>query len=267
MSVDTCKSGNSMDIPKPDGFFGIRHLQYGLLTAASIIAYGIRTVLNTYPEWASKKNLMLSSFFWGYVCFQIGAGQLARNYGPKLFLGTAIFICSIFTVLVPVFGAQFGYGGVIACRVIQGMCQGFLYPSTHNLLSLWSPVQDRATVGSFVYAGLFVPAVALISLSFVGSTQKEVTIFILVIAVGFNAGVFSGFNVNHIDISPTHSGTLMGITNSTDKALWDIVFCIAAGVYIVTGSFYIFAASGEVQPWDKSEVSDKTENKSEKIAL
>lgn len=37
---------------------------------------------------------------------------------------------------------------------------------------------------------------------------------LLVIAVGMNAATYSGFNVNHIDLSPTHAGTLMGITNS-----------------------------------------------------
>lgn len=32
-------------------------------------------------------------------------------------------------------------------------------------------------------------------------------------AVGFNSGIFCGFNVNHVDISPNHAGILMGITN------------------------------------------------------
>lgn len=62
-----------------------------------------------------------------------------------------------------------------------------------------------------------VPALALFILNFIGSGQKEVTIFFLVVAVGFNAGVYSGYNVNHIDISPVHSGTLMGITNTVSN--------------------------------------------------
>ncbi|KAJ8980965.1 hypothetical protein NQ317_013419 [Molorchus minor] len=458
-------TGKNMEIQKPDKCFGVRHFQYTLLFVGTIIAYGIRTILNvaviamisddppdesvpTYPEWASKKNLMLSSFFWGYISLQIFAGQLAKNYGPKFFLSAAIFLCSLFTALVPYFGAWFGYGGVIACRVIQGMCQGFLFPSVHNLLSLWAPLSDRTTVASFVYAGgplgnviampltgaiaastvgwpvifylygfvgmvwsilwlftgsdspskckgisaeekkyiedglvsedretvptpwrsiltslpflailvshfgqnwgfwtllteipsymenillfkiasnsylsalpylvlwllsfvmsplaewlirrrivslgvsrkifntigLFVPAFALFALTFVDGTQKTTTIFILVIAVGFNAGVLSGYNLNHIDISPTHAGTLMGITNSlsnifsiiaplavdavksvsghseTDKALWNIIFGLAAVIYIVTGSFYIYGGSGTVQAWDHIEDHEK----------
>ncbi|XP_023312969.1 putative inorganic phosphate cotransporter [Anoplophora glabripennis] len=155
-----------------------------------------------------------------------------------------------------------------------------------------SPIADRLILKQVVSRGtsrkifnsigLMVPAVALFALNFVGSSQKEVTIVILVIAVGFNAGVLSGFNVNHIDISPIHSGTLMGITNSlsnvfsiiaplavdavksitgyeeTDKSMWNIVFSIAAIIYILTGTFYAFFASGEVQPWDNLELSKKS---------
>lgn len=110
-------------------------------------------LFQTYPEWASMKNIMLSSFFWGYICFQIGAGQLAKNYGPKLFLGGTTFIGSLFCLLIPLFGKHFGYGGVIACRVVTGLSQGFIFPCVHTLLSSWAPVQDRAKISTFAYAG------------------------------------------------------------------------------------------------------------------
>lgn len=80
-----------------------------------------------------------------------------------------------------------------------------------------------------------IPALALFALNFVGSTQKELTIVILVIAVGFNAGVFSGFNVNHIDISPIHSGTLMGITNSLSNIFSIIAPLTVDAVKSITG--------------------------------
>ena len=46
-----------------------------------------------------------------------------------------------------------GEGGVIACRVIQGLNQGFLYPSLHTLLGKWTPLAERSKVASFVYTG------------------------------------------------------------------------------------------------------------------
>lgn len=39
----------------------------------------------------------------------------------------------------------------------------------------------------------------------------------LVIAIGFNAGVYVGFQVNAVDLAPNFSGVLMGIGNGTSN--------------------------------------------------
>lgn len=96
---------------------------------------------------------MHSSFFWGYICLPIFAGQLAERFGPKYFLCGAIIVSSIFSILLPIFGMEFGYVGVIVCRIVQGLFQGFLYPSTHNMLANWTPASERAKVATFVYSG------------------------------------------------------------------------------------------------------------------
>lgn len=62
--------------------------------------------------------------------------------------------------------------------------------------------------------GEFIPAAALIGFSFVGSDQRELAVGILIISVGFNVAVFSGHQMNHMDLSPNFAGTLMGITNA-----------------------------------------------------
>ncbi|KAJ8946323.1 hypothetical protein NQ318_004212 [Aromia moschata] len=459
-------------LERPPGLFGTRHVQYALLFSVNFLAYSIRNILNvaviamiskeppdasipTYPEWSEKKNVMLSSFFWGYICLQVVAGQIAKNYGPKLFLTGAIFTCSTFSILIPILGERYGYEAVIMCRIIQGLAQGFVYPSVHNLLSAWVPLFNRAKVATFVYAGsplgtmiampiagylssiklgwpsvfylygcigylwcvlwffagsnspqqhgkvspaelkyihhgtnvedreniptpwkdiftslpfwailvansgniwgywtllteistymekilgfkiasnsalsalpyfmqwlvgliigpiadyvvvrnittirtsrkifnsigVFIPAVALVALIFIGPAYKALTVTMLVIAVGINSSTLSGFNVNHIDIAPVHAGTLYGIGNTaatlcailapltvdmvacitgyeeTDKPLWNIVFAIAAGIYVSSGIFFDLAAAGEVQYWNNIRSNNETEEKNEK---
>jgi MFS family permease len=76
-----------------------------------------------------------------------------KKFGPKWFLAVTMFINSLFTLLIPVMASSAGEGGVIACRVIQGLNQGFLYPSVHTLLGKWTPLPERSKVASFVYTG------------------------------------------------------------------------------------------------------------------
>nr|CAD7426774.1 unnamed protein product [Timema monikensis] len=55
------------------------------------------------------------------------------------------------------------------------------------------------------------PAVALIGLGY--SRDTTLAVGLLTAAVAANAGVYVGFQVNHIDLSPNYAGTMMGITN------------------------------------------------------
>lgn len=43
--------------------------------------------------------------------------------------------------------------GVVVCRSIQGLAQGFLYPSAHNLMAKWAPLPERAKTLTYVYSG------------------------------------------------------------------------------------------------------------------
>lgn len=53
----------------------------------------------------------------------------------------------------------------------------------------------------------------MIGLSCVDKEDKKLAIGLLIIAVGINSAAYCGFQVNHIDLAPSHAGTLMGITN------------------------------------------------------
>ncbi|KAL3272619.1 hypothetical protein HHI36_014086 [Cryptolaemus montrouzieri] len=151
---------------------GKRHVQYSILFFGGLIAFTIRTSLSvaivamiqkdppfpnikTYPDWKNK-DVILSSFFWGYVILQIPAGLIGFKYGPKYILGTSFTIASIFTLLVPFMAETMGSRGVILSRVMQGLSQGFLFPSTHNILSKWTPLPERSRTFSFVYSSVFI---------------------------------------------------------------------------------------------------------------
>lgn len=119
--------------------------------------------------------------------------------------------------------------------------------------------------------GLVIPAVALVFLGFTPADEPKRAVALLVVAVGFNSGIFCGFNVNHVDISPNHAGTLMGITNGIsnvfgivapllvqllvtneeDPDQWKIIFFMTAIVYVATDTFFVLFGSGEVQEWNE----------------
>lgn len=128
------------------------------------------------------------------------------------------------------------------------------------------------------------------------ATQAYLSVAILIFVGGFIGAGFCGFQVNHIDLSPNHSGMLMAISNSctsvfsvlspltvqyividqvlkftlayiflltyiklqTNQEQWRIIFFISAAVYVITDLFFIAFASGRVQEWNSKLV--KTEN-------
>ncbi|XP_031637844.1 putative inorganic phosphate cotransporter isoform X2 [Contarinia nasturtii] len=117
--------------------------------------------------------------------------------------------------------------------------------------------------------GQYGPAICLIIASYTGC-NRTLTVFLLTLGVGLNGAIYSGFKINHLDITPRFAGILMAITNCTanlagllaplvagtlinekpSMANWQIVFFIAAAVYIFCATFYNLFGSGERQPWD-----------------
>lgn len=117
--------------------------------------------------------------------------------------------------------------------------------------------------------GQYGPAVCLIIASYTGC-NRILTVALLTIGLGLNGGIYSGFKINHLDLTPRFAGILMAFTNCTANlagllapitagiivegkptmAAWQVVFFIAAGVYIFCATFYNLFGSGVRQPWD-----------------
>ncbi|XP_058452668.1 putative inorganic phosphate cotransporter isoform X2 [Malaya genurostris] len=166
---------------QPSGF-GIRHLQTVLLFFGLTVAYALRVNLSVaivamvdkkaaneeFEEfnWNEEtQSIILSSFFWGYVVTQVPAGQMAQRFGAKILLLFSLGICSSLAVLTPVFAHIGDSKLVIALRIIQGLSQGFIFPSTHTLLSKWAPVSERGRLGTYCYAGAQFGTVIMLAIS------------------------------------------------------------------------------------------------------
>ncbi|XP_058823150.1 putative inorganic phosphate cotransporter isoform X2 [Topomyia yanbarensis] len=166
---------------QPSGF-GIRHLQTLLLFFGLTVAYALRVNLSVaivamvdkkaanehFEEfkWNEKtQSIILSSFFWGYVVTQIPAGQLAQRFGAKILLLFSLGICSSLAILTPFFAHIGDSKLVIALRIVQGLSQGFIFPSTHTLLSKWAPVSERGRLGTYCYAGAQFGTVIMLAIS------------------------------------------------------------------------------------------------------
>lgn len=80
--------------------------------------------------------------------------------------------------------------------------------------------------------GQFGPAIALAAASYTGC-NSWLTVAILTVGVGLNGGIYSGFKVNHLDISPRFAGILMSFTNCLAN-LAGLLAPITAG-YIIVG--------------------------------
>lgn len=114
-----------------------------------------------------------------------------------------------------------------------------------------------------------------------------INIFCLSMSVGFGAITYAAIGVNPLDLAPSFSSIIAGISNTwgsfpgivspilagyivtadkndadTLKDQWQIIFFISAGIYIAGSIVYWIGGSAELQPWAKGapEVSlDKLE--------
>ncbi|XP_011691699.1 PREDICTED: putative inorganic phosphate cotransporter isoform X2 [Wasmannia auropunctata] len=156
-------------LPNRSCMFGIRHLQVLLLFLGMVIGYSLRVGMSVAvvpmanastanPEikdydWTKReKDLVLSSFFWGYVVMQVPSGYIANAWSAQKLLAIGMLFCGIFKFITP-FVADWGLAAVLVCRVGMGLTQACLLPCIQTLLSKWAPPAERARLGTFAYAG------------------------------------------------------------------------------------------------------------------
>ncbi len=98
-------------------------------------------------------GLLLSSFGWAYVLFQIPGGLLVDRVNPRVFYASIIALWSLTTLLV---GFSVGITALFALRVLVGMFESPSYPLNNRIVTLWMPERERASAISFYTAGQYV---------------------------------------------------------------------------------------------------------------
>lgn len=138
-----------------------RYTVIGLCVAASFVCYidrvNISVAAITMQEqfgWTDKtKGLVLSSFFLGYMLFQVPSGWLANRIGGKFVLGLAVVWWSVFTMLTPV-AAGLSLPLLLATRVAMGLGEAAMYPSAYNLFARWVPTVERSRALALLVSGI-----------------------------------------------------------------------------------------------------------------
>lgn len=101
-----------------------------------------------YPWNEYEVNLILGSFFWGYICTEIPGGRLAEVIGTRKVFGYSMLVSSFITLLTPLAGT-FGYAVVAALRVILGFMLVRRYFSTdyYNHDKCTRPLRENNLTG------------------------------------------------------------------------------------------------------------------------
>ena len=99
----------------------------------------------------AERGLVLSSFFWGYLWFQLPGGLFADRFGGKRVLGAGVALWSIATFLTPLATASFAL--LLFMRAALGVGEAINFPAIHSIAARWTPASERARAISLHLSG------------------------------------------------------------------------------------------------------------------
>ncbi|XP_066993507.2 sialin [Anabrus simplex] len=106
-----------------------------------------------------QQSIILGSFFWGYLIFQIPGGRVAEVYGTKRVFGGAILLNGLLCLLLPM-AARMHWYLLLIIRALQGLAQGVLFPALSACAARWIPLKERAKFLAFTCCGASMGTVA-----------------------------------------------------------------------------------------------------------
>uniref|UniRef100_A0A2S2QH96 Sialin n=1 Tax=Sipha flava TaxID=143950 RepID=A0A2S2QH96_9HEMI len=90
-----------------------------------------------------EQNIILGSFFWGYVLTELPGGRMAEMIGARPVFGYSMLLASMVTLLTPM-AAKIGYYCIIFCRVFLGFTLGVTWPAILPIAANWIPPNERS---------------------------------------------------------------------------------------------------------------------------
>lgn len=151
----------------------VRWLIAGLLATGLIIAFIDRANLSVAMPVISEQfgispalqGILLGAWAWTYAVFQLPAGWLADKFGPRTVYAIGVVWWSVCTAAV---AAVRGVGSLLGLRLLLGIGEAPIMPSSAKAVSEWFPKKERGLAsglygsGSEAGAAIAVPLVALI---------------------------------------------------------------------------------------------------------
>ncbi|KAJ6643258.1 Sialin [Pseudolycoriella hygida] len=154
------------------GFFNVYALRVNLSVAIVAMTDNRTVTLSNgsqvnepYFEWNSQqKGLVLSSFFYGYICTQFVGGYLGYHFGGNKIFAIGIGATSLLTLLTPV-AASFSIYMLVAVRIVEGIFEGMTFPCMYDVWSKWAPPLERTRMAGFALAGNYIGTVVAMPVS------------------------------------------------------------------------------------------------------
>jgi MFS family permease len=130
---------------------GAAALAYVSRNAIAVSESTVRTDLGLTKQ---QSGWLMSAFFFSYALCSIPAAQFGQRIGSRRALPLFAIVWSVATAVTALVS---GLGGFLAARIVQGVAQSGLFPTTTVTVSKWFPPTGRAfatgALGSFMSLG------------------------------------------------------------------------------------------------------------------
>lgn len=111
-----------------------------------------------YPWDQEVQGLLLGSFFWAMMIFQIPAGALAQRWGGKYVVAACLLASCLLSIATP-FVTDYHVFWFIGLRFLLGIFQAGIYAAGFGMICDWFPVRERSLCFSILDAGSYIGSV------------------------------------------------------------------------------------------------------------